>query len=78
MVVEVLTPEGTLFKGGIASLSSRNQTGKFDLLPYHANFITVVTDKITVRPSRGRPQEFPVKRGVLYCYNNNVTVYLGI
>jgi F0F1-type ATP synthase epsilon subunit len=78
MVVEVISPTGTVFKGGVEALSSSNEVGRFDLLPYHANFITIIKDSLVIRPSRGPTQTLPVTRGVLYCYNNNVTVYLGI
>lgn len=78
MVLEVISPESTIFKGGVKAVSSINETGPFDLLPFHANFVTVIKQRLVIEPSRGRSQEIKVSRGVLYCYNNNVTVYLGI
>lgn len=40
--VKILSPTQTIFDGQVLSISSTNTTGKFDILPYHANFITLV------------------------------------
>lgn len=40
--VKIVSPTQTLFEGQAYSVSSANSTGKFDILPYHANFITMV------------------------------------
>lgn len=40
--VKILSPTQTIFEGEVLSISSVNSTGKFDILPFHANFITLV------------------------------------
>lgn len=40
--VKILSPTQTIFEGEALSVSSANSAGKFDILPYHANFITLV------------------------------------
>ena len=40
--VKILSPTQTIYDGEALSVSSTNSTGKFDILPYHANFITLV------------------------------------
>ena len=40
--VKILSPTQTIFEGEALSVSSVNSTGKFDILPYHANFITLI------------------------------------
>lgn len=40
--VKILSPTQTIFEGEAISVSSANLTGKFDILPYHANFITLI------------------------------------
>lgn len=40
--VKIISPTQTIFQGQALSVSSANSTGKFDILPYHANFITMV------------------------------------
>ena len=40
--VKIISPTQTIFQGEAYSVSSANSTGKFDILPYHANFITMI------------------------------------
>jgi hypothetical protein len=40
--VKILSPTQTIYDGEAVSVSSVNSMGKFDILPYHANFITLV------------------------------------
>lgn len=40
--VKILSPTQTIYDGPALSVSSTNSSGKFDILPYHANFITLV------------------------------------
>lgn len=40
--VKIISPTQTIFQGEAYSVSSANSAGKFDILPYHANFITMV------------------------------------
>ncbi|MBI2593624.1 hypothetical protein HYW44_03200 [Candidatus Daviesbacteria bacterium] len=40
--VKIISPTQTIFEGKVLSISSVNSTGKFDILPFHANFITLV------------------------------------
>lgn len=40
--VKILSPTQTIYDGEALSVSSTNSTGKFDILPYHANFITLI------------------------------------
>ena len=43
--VKIISPTQTIFEGEAYSVSSSNSTGKFDILPFHANFITMVQKK---------------------------------
>ncbi len=66
------------FQGKALSVSSKNKLGKFDILPYHANFITLIFDFLIVRTSDRKEIEFRFKRGVLEVYENKVKVFLEI
>jgi hypothetical protein len=46
--VKILSPTQTIFEGEAYSVSSANSAGNFDILPYHANFITMV-QKVPIR-----------------------------
>lgn len=48
--VKILSPTQTIYDGEAVSVSSVNSLGKFDILPYHANFITLVQkNPVTLR-----------------------------
>lgn len=40
--VKILSPTQTIFDGEAHSVSAVNSTGRFDILPFHANFITLI------------------------------------
>ena len=67
-----------IFNGPIKSLSSVNETGPFDILQSHANFISIIKDKLTIRVEGKKEEEMKIDQGVLKVKGNKVTVYLGI
>lgn len=40
--VKITSPKEEIFQGKAISVSSKNSNGNFDILPEHANFITIV------------------------------------
>lgn len=74
----VLTPEGFLFEGQTLAVSGTNNTGKFAILPGHANFVSIVYDTLLLHTSKHEAQEIMVNNGVLACSNNKVDIYVGI
>ncbi len=76
--VEIINPDQTLFQGPALSLSSINHQGKFDILPAHTHFISLIKDHITLRLPNKSSQKFSFKQGVLRCVDNQIQVYLGI
>lgn len=67
-----------IFKGKFFALSSKNKLGKFDILPQHANFITLISDYLILRPKEGKEIKFHFKRGLLEVYKNKVRVFLEV
>jgi F0F1-type ATP synthase epsilon subunit len=78
MEVAVMAPEGVLFDGKAIALSAINETGKFDILPEHANFISMIKEKLMLRPDKKHVQEIKLDQGVLMCRNNKVNVFIGL
>lgn len=70
--------DGMIFNGNVAYLSSRNETGKFDILPTHANFITLLMGNIEIHLPDGKIQNIPADNAVLKFENNSCEVFLGI
>lgn len=67
-----------VYKGQALAVSSVNPKGPFDILPEHANFITVIKDFLIIRKPDKTQEKFELKNGVLYSADNTITVYLDI
>lgn len=76
--VSVRSKEKILFQGISFTLTSVNERGKFDVLPFHTNFITLIFDQIAIDEGRTTEQIIKLEKGVLYVMSNNVNVYVGI
>jgi len=76
LTVEILSPEGPIYQGPATAVSSSNNKGKFDILPGHSRFISIINDNLSVRTD-AEMREFECKEGVLRCYDDRVQVYLA-
>lgn len=65
------------FKGRAKSISSENKLGKFDVLPQHANFISLIFNELTIITAAGEKINYKFKRGVLEVSENKVNIFLG-
>jgi F0F1-type ATP synthase epsilon subunit len=72
-----LTKE-VFYQGEAISVSSQNQLGKFDILPKHTNFITLIFDELSIVTLKGEKITYRFKRGVLEVTKNKVNIYLGL
>ncbi len=77
--VSIKEPEKTLFDGFAKAISSVSNRGKFDVLPFHENFISLIQEAITVHKD-GKEESLliPIKTGVLKVQKNVVKILLGI
>lgn len=74
--VKVMTPKETLFEGKALAVSSKNSGGKFDILAYHANFITIIENvPIEVLKEDRQKLTFKFSQAIIYNTKNQVTVY---
>ncbi|MDP3735520.1 MAG: hypothetical protein Q8R39_03785 [bacterium] len=77
--VRIASAEGVIWEGTANSISSVNHDGPFDVLPQHAQFITLVSNApVTVRPVSGVAETFTFRSAVMHVYSNTVAVYVGI
>ena len=76
--VKIMNPDAVIWEGEAESVSSENTEGPFDILPEHANFLTLITGKpIVVRRYDG-DREFVFGQALLYIHNNSVAIYTNI
>jgi F0F1-type ATP synthase epsilon subunit len=65
-----------LWEGLASSVSSENAQGTFDILPMHANFISLIRDKpIVVVTDKAERLEYLFPVSVMYVHENVVKIY---
>jgi len=70
--------EGLQFDDKVKAVTSDNETGKFDILPFHANFITLIKHFITIHKKDGADQQMTIDSGLLRVAADKVDIYLGV
>jgi F0F1-type ATP synthase epsilon subunit len=77
--VVVMNPDERLWEGSAESVSSENSSGTFDILPQHANFVTIVRNKpITIRTLDGEEKKVTYKNAVLVIKEDALMIYTDI
>lgn len=66
------------FKGKAEAVSSQNKLGRFDILPEHTNFITLIFGNLIIHTSDKKKFTYRFERGVLEVSENKVNVFLGL
>ena len=76
--IKIYSPFKTYFDGLADSLSAKNYTGVFDILPMHHNFISLLEPgAITIKTDQGI-QEVKIDKALLHVANNVITVFLDV
>ncbi|MCH8889289.1 hypothetical protein IID26_02610 [Patescibacteria group bacterium] len=77
--VRVSNPDAVLWLGEADSVSSRNLQGDFDILPQHANFITIIQNNpIIIQIRGGEKKEFHFDSAIIYTYKDSVQIFANI
>lgn len=77
--VRIISPQQLLLDTEAESVSSKNIQGNFDILPQHANFLTVVEKSpIFVRIKGQKPLKFEFPLAIILTVDNKVSVYTYI
>jgi F0F1-type ATP synthase epsilon subunit len=78
--VAVTSPDKVIWEGKGISVSAENSTGRFDILPEHANFVTIIKPgvSIVVRTAEGSEHTFAYKNVVLAVKDGRVGIYVNI
>lgn len=79
MQVLVHAPLKVYFNGPANSVSAANDTGPFDILPGHKNFMTLLKPgRLTVRVSQRPDFNLEISRGVMHVKADKVIVFLDV
>jgi F0F1-type ATP synthase epsilon subunit len=76
--IDIKSRKKEYFVGRANTLTSINETGEFDVLPYHANFITLIRDFIILDAKKGSERKIDIDTGVLSVEDNIVKIYLDL
>ena len=78
MHIKVYAPFKVYFDGLAKSISAVNDTGPFDILPRHHNFMTLInTGDVIVRSDSGE-EKIPIVRGIMHVKADEVVVFLDV
>lgn len=74
----IKSKEQTLFSDDVLAITAYNDLGIFDVLPMHANFISLIKNKVIAHRQKG-DQEFKIgDNTVLKADSGSVDIYLGL
>lgn len=77
--VKIISPRQDFFEGEALSVSSKNSVGNFDILPEHANFITMIQNtSIIIRKPNKEELSFNFPLAIIYNSKNIVKIYTDI
>jgi len=76
--VLVRNREKIFYDGPAKAVTSYNAKGKFDILEEHVNFISIITNGVTIYKEDNSAQEFKISTGVLKASRNVIEIFLGI
>lgn len=76
--INIENSDTVLYTGEVKAVTCINDKGAFDVLPFHANFISLIKDKIIIHESSGRDKEIDISQGVMKVINNKIAIFVGI
>lgn len=79
LFIRIISPTQLIFQGWADSVSSKNIYGKFDILPQHANFITLIEgNPIIIRTHDKKELTFKLPLAIIFNRENKVNIYTYI
>jgi F-type H+-transporting ATPase subunit epsilon len=81
MRIKVASPFKTYYDEAGYSISGVNETGPFDILPRHHNFMSLLQPgELVIRPVRGnaKEQRIRISGGLMHVKADKITVFLDI
>lgn len=79
MEVKVYSPFRDYYDGPAFSLSAENDTGPFDILPKHHNFISLLSPcEMVLRTVKNGDQKIRISGGIMHVKADKVIVFLDV
>lgn len=79
MAVKVYAPFKVYFEGDAMSVSAVNDTGPFDILPKHHNFLCMLVPcELIIRPVEGDQKSIKIHRALMHVKADRVVVFMDV
>jgi F0F1-type ATP synthase epsilon subunit len=76
--IKIYSPYKVYFNDYGEGISAVNDTGPFDVLPKHHNFMSILKACELVVRTSSKEQRFKIDRGIMHVKNNRVIVFLDV
>lgn len=77
--LKVYSPFRVYFEGYVLSISAKNDTGPFDILPSHHNFLALLSPcDLVIRQSDLKDIKIKITRGIMQVKSDYVVVFLDV
>ncbi len=73
--LKIVTREAKIFDAKVESITCVNEKGKFDILPYHIQFISLLDQNINFVDEYGQHRSIVLTNGILRVIRNTVSIY---
>lgn len=78
LTVKIYSMREILYQGSAFSISAKNRLGPFDILPRHANLISILSDcQLTIETPVGN-KEFSIANGLIKVSSNSVNLFVDL
>jgi F0F1-type ATP synthase epsilon subunit len=78
LMLKVLDKSGVVLDTQAQSISTMNGRGRFDILPGHTNFISLIQNNVSYLDKEGKVNEFKISQSLLKVVENKVEIFLSI
>lgn len=78
MHIKVYAPFKVYYDGPAESISAENDTGPFDVLATHHNFMTLLSACDIVVRNEGKEERITITRGIMHVKADEVIVFLDV
>lgn len=78
LIVKIRDAENIIFEGEADLISSINEVGRFDVLPLHANFISMIQQELHIFHKHQKVKELKIQSAVMKVSENMVHIFLGL
>lgn len=75
--VKVYSPFHTYYDASALSVSAENDTGPFDVLPHHKNFLTLLKPcEVIIRAEGNKEERIRITQGIMLVKADEATIFL--